>query len=130
MQFISSYFSLLKARYCEAVQLGIKVTDADLDKMLPPLSLQVIIENALYQNKTSKSSPLQIAIESVGDDKVIIRNNIQRKILTETTDQESGLDNLIKKYELMGKQPVEIKETGNERTIVLPLINKTAEVVA
>jgi LytS/YehU family sensor histidine kinase len=129
IQFICSYFSLLKARYCEAVQLGINVTDADKDKMLPPLSLQVIIENALYQNKTSKSSPLQIAIESIGDDKVIVRNNIQRKILTETTDQESGLDNLVKKYELMNKQPVEIRETGNERMIILPLINKTSEAV-
>jgi sensor histidine kinase YesM len=130
LQFISSYFSLLKCRYCDAVELDVDVTEADKEKMLPPLSLQVIIENALYQNKTNKTSPLHFSIESGSDNCVIIKNNVQRKIITEATDQESGLDNLIKKYELMSKQPVEIKETGNERAIILPLINKTTEVMA
>lgn len=130
LQFISSYFSLLKCRYCDAVDLNIDVTEADKEKMMPPLSLQVIVENALYQNKTSKGSPLTISIGSGNDNSVVIKNNVQRKIITETTDQESGLDNLIKKYELMSKQPVEIIETGTERTIILPLINKTAEVTA
>jgi LytS/YehU family sensor histidine kinase len=129
LQFISSYFSLMKARYCEAVQLTINVNEADMDKMLPPLSLQVIIENALYQNKTGKTCPLWISIESGNENNVIIKNNVQRKIITEATDQETGLDNLVKKYELMSKLPVEIRETGNERIIILPLINKTAEVM-
>jgi two-component system LytT family sensor kinase len=130
MQFISSYFSLLKSRYCEAVELNINVSEADKEKMLPPLSLQVIVENALYQNKTGKGSPLRISIESGKVNSIVIKNNVQRKIITETTDQESGLDNLIKKYELMSEQPVEIRETGSERTIILPLINKTGEVTA
>src|SRR5258705_2467164 len=43
IHFITSYFSLLKARYCDAVELDISVTDADKEKMLPPLSLQVIV---------------------------------------------------------------------------------------
>jgi two-component system, LytTR family, sensor kinase len=130
IQFISSYFSLLKARYCEAVELNINVSEADKEKMLPPLSLQVIVENALYQNKTGKTSPLRINIESGKANCVIIKNNVQRKIITEVTDQESGLDNLIKKYELMSEDPVEIKETGSERAIILPLINKKEEVPA
>lgn len=128
LQFISSYFSLLKARYCEAVELIVDIREADKDKMLPPLSLQVIVENAIYQNKTSKGSPLRICIES-GDETVIIKNNVQRKMITETVDQESGLDNLIKKYELMGRRAVEIHETGAERTIILPLIKKSTEVL-
>ncbi|MFI5129456.1 MAG: sensor histidine kinase [Chitinophagales bacterium] len=129
LQFISSYFSLLKARYCDAVELNVNVSEADKEKMLPPLSLQVIVENALYQNKTTKGSPLRISIESGKENKMLIKNNVQRKIITETGDQETGLDNLLKKYELMGKQPVEIHEGPNERTIILPLINKPEEVV-
>ncbi|MEI9911508.1 MAG: histidine kinase [Bacteroidota bacterium] len=129
IQFISSYFSLLKSRYGDAVEVEIAVTEADKEKSLPPLSLQVIVENALYQNKTSKSSPLKITIISGKENTIIIKNNVQRKILTETGDQETGLDNLIKKYQLMSEQPVEIHESGNERLIVLPLISKTEEVV-
>ena len=129
LQFISSYFNLLKCRYCDAVDLSVNIGESDRDKLLPPLSLQVIVENAIYQNKTSKGSPLRISIES-GNEAVIIKNNVQRKMITETGDQESGLDNLIKKYELMGKRSVEIQETGTERTIILPLITKAEEVLA
>lgn len=128
VQFIQSYFALLKARYGEAVRLEMAIDEADREKMLPPISLQVIIENALYQNKTDKNSPLVITIASAKDNTIIIKNNIQRKILTETGDQETGLDNLIKKYQLMSDQPVEILDRGSERIIVLPLINKTEEV--
>jgi hypothetical protein len=70
-----------------------------------------------------------LSIESGKDSCVIVRNNIQRRIITETSDQETGLDNLIKKYELMGKQLVEIHETAEERAIILPLISKPAEVL-
>ncbi|MDP4265004.1 MAG: histidine kinase [Bacteroidota bacterium] len=122
IQFILSYFSLLKARYGDAVELEISVNDADKEKNLPPLSLQIIAENALYQNITSKNSPLKIAITSGGANTLLIKNNLQRKMIIETGDQESGLDNLIKKYQLMSEKPVEIHDAGNERTIVLPLI--------
>jgi two-component system, LytTR family, sensor kinase len=130
IQFITSYFLLLKARYGEAVEWEVSVTESNKEKSLPPLSLQVIVENALYQNKTSKSSPLRITIVSGEGDTVIVKNNVQRKILTETGDHETGLDNLIKKYQLMSEQPVEIRENGNERLIVLPLITKGEEVAA
>jgi two-component system LytT family sensor kinase len=130
IQFVNSYFALLSARYGEAVQLYLNVNEADKEKMLPPLSLQVIIENALFQNKTTKDSPLQINITSGNDNTIIVTNNVQRRMITETSDHESGLDNLIKKYQLMGQSPVSIHDSGNERMIILPLINKTAEVEA
>jgi LytS/YehU family sensor histidine kinase len=130
IQFISSYFSLLKARYCDAVEVNININEPDREKMLPPLSLQVIVENALYQNKTSKGSPLKISITSGNENCVVIKNNVQRKMITEITDQETGLDNLIKKYQLMSQRPVEIHDSGDERIIILPLIAKTGEAVA
>jgi LytS/YehU family sensor histidine kinase len=129
LQFITSYFSLLKARYGEAVNLELNIGDADREKNLPPLSLQVIVENALYQNKTSKTSPLKITITS-GDNNITVTNNVQRKILTETGDQETGLDNLIKKYQLMSDSPVQIHDSGTERRIVLPLIIRKEEAVS
>ena len=128
LQFITSYFSLLKARYCDAVELTVNITEEEKEKMLPPLSLQVIVENALYQNKTCKDAPLRITIESAKQG-VVIKNSVQRKMCTDTADQETGLDNLIKKYELMGKQAVEIHESADERAIILPLISKPGEEV-
>ncbi len=125
--FIFSYFSLLKSRYGSAVELHIDINDEDKEKFIPPLSLQVIMENAIFQNKTVKNSPLRMSIRSSGNDSLLVSNNLQKKITSESFDQESGLDNLIRKYQLMAEKPVEIHDTGEMRTIVLPLISKVGE---
>jgi two-component system, LytTR family, sensor kinase len=127
LHFIQSYFSLLKARYNEAVELQIAITEEDREKLVPPLSLQVIIENALFQNKTAKESPLVIQISSDGGEAVMITNNVQRKVMTEIVEYEAGLDNLVKRYQLMNQPPVQIREGETQRKIRLPLIMQTEE---
>jgi two-component system LytT family sensor kinase len=130
IQFLSSYYSLLKARYGDGIELKVEINEADNEKMLPPLSLQVILEDALCQNSTSKTAPLRISINSRNENSIEVINNIQRKIFTEPTDTDTCLDNLVKSCGLLCRQPVEIHESGNERTIILPLVSKTGEVVA
>lgn len=127
LQFIRSYYALLKARYNDAMDLQIQVNEDDMSRMLPPLSLQVIIENALFQNIASKDCPLRISIQSVRGEAVVVSNNVQRKISSEIVDHEAGLDNLVKKYQLMNQLPVEIREGEEERKIRLPLITQTQE---
>jgi two-component system LytT family sensor kinase len=122
IQFINSYFSLLKARYNEAINLNVKVTESDRLKFIPPLSLQVIIENALFQNKVGKACPLSISIRSVDGNTLEVSNGLQRKVMTDTIDYEAGLDNLVKKYQLLNQPNVEILEKENDRIIILPLI--------
>ncbi|MBN8865656.1 MAG: histidine kinase [Sphingobacteriales bacterium] len=127
LQFIRSYYALLKARYNEALDLQMQVNEEDMNRMLPPLSLQVIIENALFQHVASRDCPLRIRIQSVKGEAVVVSNNVQRKIASELIDYEAGLDNLVKKYQLMNQLPVEIREGEEERKIRLPLITQTEE---
>jgi two-component system, LytTR family, sensor kinase len=94
---------------------------------VPPLSMQVIIENALFQNKVGKGCPLLITIESGKDNTIVVANCVQRKVMTEAMDYEAGLDNLVKKYQLLNQPAVEIREVANERQIILPLISKMEE---
>jgi sensor histidine kinase YesM len=61
MQFIRSYYALLKARYGNGIQLEIDINEACWQALLPPLSLQVIIENAFTQNIVAKNTPLKIS---------------------------------------------------------------------
>lgn len=129
LQFIRSYFSLLKARYNEAVELQVDINEGDKEKLVPPLSLQVIIENALFQNKTAKDSPLVIRLASDDGEAIIITNNVQRKVMTEIVEYEAGLDNLVKRYQLMNQPPVKIEEEATVRRIRLPLIRQTEEVM-
>ena len=128
LQFIQSYFSLLKARYNEAIAYEIDLWQEDLEKQIPPLSLQVIVENAIFQNRISRDSPLIIRIASVRGGALVVSNNIQRKLMTEPFDYEAGVDNLVKKYQLMNQPPIEIKEEEGLRKIRLPFITQTEEV--
>lgn len=129
LQFIQSYFSLLKARYNEAIELHLEINEEDKEKFLPPLSLQVIIENALFQNKTARDSPLVIRISSAEGDAISVTNNVQRKVMTEIVEYEAGLDNLVKRYQLMNQPAVQIEEEETIRRIRLPLIRNTEEVI-
>jgi two-component system LytT family sensor kinase len=129
LKFLKSYLYLLNARYGNSIQLEIAVQDAASEKFLAPLSLQVIVENAYTLNAFSKKNPLLIQIISDNDDVIIVRNNIQPKMLTEAMDFESGLDNLVTKYRLMNQPPIVIKEYEKERIIRIPLIAEKEEVV-
>jgi two-component system, LytTR family, sensor kinase len=122
LKFLESYLYLLKARYGNGLQLNIRVDETDRDKLLPPLTLQVLVENAFTQNAISKSAPLKINIYSDGGVAIIVDNNVQPKIVSETIDHESGLDNIIKKYRLINQSEVLVEETAVQRTIRIPLI--------
>lgn len=128
LSFIDSYIYLLKARYSQAIELYTDVDEEDRQKFLPPLTLQVIIENAISQNAFSKSAPLTLSIHSEDNGDLVIRNNIQAKIITEVMDFESGLDNLVNKYRLLNQASIVIEEKADERIIRLPLIIKNEKV--
>jgi hypothetical protein len=123
LNFITSYFYLLNARYATALQLKIDVGEEDRQKNLPPLTLQHIIENTIAQNAFSKSMPLKVFIGMDGNC-MMIRHNIQRKIGAELVDVESGLDALADKYKLLHDTPFYITEVNDERIIHVPLIDK------
>ena len=93
---------------------------------LPPLSLQIVLENALFQNKISKEAPLVFKIQSMNGGLIVV-NNIQPKLMTDAGDIDSGLDILVKKYQLMNQPSVEIIEEGNQRMVVLPFVNLISE---
>jgi two-component system, LytTR family, sensor kinase len=130
LQFVDSYLYLLKARYGDGLELSVNVTDNVAKKMLPPLSLQVLIENAFTQNSMSKASPLRICIDSENDRSIVVRNNLQPKVVVETLDVEAGLDNLINRYQLLNQSEVTITDLPGERIIYLPLIDKEGEVAS
>jgi two-component system, LytTR family, sensor kinase len=127
LKFLASYLHLLKARYGDGLQVHIAVSDEHLSSCLPPLTLQVLVENALTQNTSGKSSPLVISIHSE-QACIVVRNNIQRRMATEAPEAEAGLDNLVRKYELLNQPHVIIHDSGNMRTVRIPLIDKEKEV--
>ncbi|MEO6668753.1 MAG: histidine kinase [Ferruginibacter sp.] len=122
LSFIASYLYLLKTRYGDGLLVSVEVNEDDLKKLIPPLTLQVIIENAVQQNIINKDNPLSINICTSKAGRITVYNNLQPKIVTEIMDQEASIDNLVNKYRLLNDSEVSIEENENERMICLPLI--------
>jgi LytS/YehU family sensor histidine kinase len=90
-------------------------------KGIPPLTLQMIVENSIASNAFSKCTPLQLAIVVEGSD-LVIRNTVQRKIGNELMDTESLLNNLVEKYQVLHQTPIRISNDEQNRIIRVPLI--------
>jgi len=124
LKFISSYTHLLEKRFGQSLQVKLCIEEEDLEKLLPPLSLQVLIENAFSQNSMTKAKPLVINVCSKGEDEILVCNNRQPKMISNDMDIESGLDNLVAKYRLLNCSCVVIKDEEAQRCISLPLLRE------
>jgi sensor histidine kinase YesM len=121
LQFINSYYKLLKTRYGNGFELQIHIDSKFKEYQLPSLSLQLLVENAVKHNIVSKQSPVQIQIKSSQDARLIIENNLNKKInIAESTG--IGLSNIREKYRLLNRNDVFIEETEDKFIVSVPLI--------
>ena len=120
LQFIDSYFHLLQTRFGNGIVLRKFVAVNENEVFLPPLTLQLLVENAVKHNTTSKSKPLVIEI-ICETDFVTISNNLQKKNLT-IESGKVGLSNITEKYKLISKGTIEITETSEFFTVKIPLV--------
>jgi len=123
MRFIQSYYHLLKTRYGHGIILTIDIADTYLTYQLPPLTLQLLIENAVKHNVVSADRPLTIRITTDGTKSLCIRNNIQRKIGNQQASTQKGLLNIMEKYRLLNQPPIQITETDESFDVILQLID-------
>lgn len=120
MKFANSYLYLTKARFGQAVQVSINLPEHLMDRRLPPLSMQVILENIIYTNALSKKEPLQIEITS-DNEHLIIKHSVHEKVIVQHLNLDEGLDNLIYKYRLLHKEEMNVVEAAQQRQIIMPL---------
>ncbi|WP_020596218.1 sensor histidine kinase [Spirosoma panaciterrae] len=125
LQFIRSYFQLLKTRYGAGVELIIRVDDDVLGHSLPPLTLQLLVENAVKHNVILPSRPLVIEIQTQAN-RLIVQNNLQRKN-TAVLSNKVGLAHIAAKYRLLGQHGISIQEENGLFVITLPLVVAQSE---
>ena len=123
IKFIESYFKLLQTRHGDAVQMNVQVDKQYNNYILPSLSLQLLVENAVKHNALSKSRPLVIDIFSTAGNKIVVSNNLQRRAV-KAASNGVGLQNIKAKYELLKQPGFQIIEDGKNFTAVLPVIWK------
>jgi hypothetical protein len=122
LRFIQSYFQLLKTRYGAGIDLEIDVQDWQLDLKLPPLTLQLLVENAVKHNAILPDSPLVVRIEARGET-LVVQNNLQRKIASPSSHRV-GLSNIATKYQLLSGLTISMKDDDGNFVVTLPLLNK------
>lgn len=124
LQFIQSYYHLLKTRYGESLQVHTCIDDRYLEYQLPPLTLQLLVENAVKHNRMMKECPLRILLKNSGD-RLIVVNNLQRK-LRQVSSNRVGLGNIAKKYKLLQQEDILVKVDESEFAVEIPLIQPPA----
>lgn len=126
IKFIESYYRLLKTRHGEAVQLSIETHKKFDQYLLPSLTLQMLVENAVKHNVLSKNKPLAIDIFTTAGNKLVVSNNLQPRTI-KVPSNRIGLDNIKAKYELLNCTGFQVLKDQKTFSVVLPLIwNKAA----
>lgn len=123
IDFIESYNMLLQTRFGSGFQPVLQIEEKMKEWLLPPMTLQLLIENAVKHNIVDPDTPLVVQLYTQGE-KLVVSNNLQKKNKS-VVSNKVGLSNIISKYKLLNYPEVEIKETATEFIVVLPLIKNT-----
>ena len=119
---VRSYYFLLKKRHSDALTLEIEIPKSYLNSEIPPLTLQMIVENAVNQNSLTKNEPLIIKIKAVNDE-IEVEHNKQPKLYG-AKEGEEAIDNIANKFRLLTQKEIEIVEETKKRILRLPLMGK------
>jgi sensor histidine kinase YesM len=117
--FIRDYFYLHQIRDDGKIQLEIEVNENNGFEIIP-VSLQILVENAIKHNKATRESPLKISIY-IEDGNIVVKNNLQKMaVLSKST--QIGLKNLARRISLFSRKELIIEETKSYFTVKIPLL--------
>lgn len=121
INFLQAYIFLLKVRFRENLRFTINVPDEYLRLQLPPLTLQMLVENAIKHNIVSRDEPLFIEVFIDENLYLVVRNNLQRRDDSPSTG--TGLQNIINRYRYFTTKQVHIADNNISFTARMPLLD-------
>ncbi|MGB3848484.1 MAG: histidine kinase [Tunicatimonas sp.] len=120
LAFVRAYVFLQKIRFEDALRVEITVPD-ELTIQVPPLALQMLLENAIKHNELSDERPLRISIYVEGGNLLVVKNNRQPKEIKELSSGV-GLANIQARYAYLSTTEVAITNDEQHFTVKLPLL--------
>jgi sensor histidine kinase YesM len=120
LEFIKSYLYLLSIRFEEGLNIEMDVADKYLESEIPPLTLQILIENAVKHNIISTTSPLHLKIYTNGADMLGVSNNKQLRQMVEGSSN-FGLYNLNLQYKFLFGREIIIDKNEHRFSVYIPL---------
>ncbi len=123
LNIIEDYFFIQKKRFGNALLFDNKITDEQKTTYsIPPLTLQLLAENAVKHNIVSKDKPLMLEL-FITDDMLIVQNNLNEKTTREKSEG-LGLQNIKNRFLLIADKEVKIEITSSHFIVKLPLIKR------
>lgn len=118
---LEKYIYLQKSRFGDNLEININIVTGKINSFfIPPLTLQMLVENAIKHNVISKKKPLYVDVYSDENECICVKNNLQRKKSISST--KIGLNNIKKRYNYLSEKEVIIKETDNVFLVSVPLL--------
>lgn len=122
IQFSKAYIHIQKERFGENLNVAWNINESNYTDQVAPMSVQLLLENAIKHNVVSRSHPLTIEVY-IQADQLIVHNKMRLKS-TALTSTKMGLKNIDKRYTLLTDRKVIIENNNEAFTVKLPLIHK------
>ncbi len=119
LDFLHSYIYMFKTKYDDGFQVKIDIANDLLHRKIPPLALQILVENSIKHNAILPGQPLIIKIYTT-DNELIISNNINKK--NNVSSELTGLKNLNTRYKILANKSIIINSNETEFKVALPLL--------
>jgi len=127
LQFAKTYVKLLKMRFEDSIHLEIPEHSNNPDAKVIPLSLQLLLENAVKHNVVTSSKPLYIKVYEENG-MLVVDNNLQEKQVVKK-NSGVGLQNIRQRYGILTDRQVEIIKSNSDFLVKLPLLTKQVTVM-
>jgi len=121
LKFARAYIHVQSERFGDNLKLNWDINSTIEDKLIAPMSLQLLLENAIKHNVISRAKPLEINV-TTKTDFIVVTNTIQKKS-TQLPSTKMGLKNIEKRYKLISDRSVSIVKDGHEFSVALPLLD-------
>lgn len=120
LDFIGNYIDVLRTRFNEGLEFRFGIAPEDMSKSVPPMSLQLLIENAVKHNSVMPDDPLIIDI-STDHSSLIVSNNLKPRMSC-NDEVGTGLENLSRKYAIISGTDISVCKDRDRFTVKLPLL--------
>ncbi|NDV43875.1 2TM domain-containing protein [Flagellimonas sediminis] len=128
LNFARTYVRLLKMRFEDSIIFDIPEKCTQPDAKIVPLSLQLLLENAVKHNVVTSSKPLHIKVFEQGG-MLVVTNNLQEKQVVKKSSGV-GLQNIRQRYQILTDRAVIINKTNIDFSVALPMLTQKYSIVA
>jgi LytS/YehU family sensor histidine kinase len=120
MEFVNAFLYLAKVRFTSGLTIEKDIPESVMEQLVAPLSVQLLVENALKHNVITREHPLTIQI-NYSDGYLNVKNEIRPKVHFESSTKV-GLNNILERYKLLTARPVQVFNDQLFFEVSIPLI--------